>query len=180
MNLARQHAQAFRSLPSPGHSLTGSQARARFRFWRSRFWAFGSSPGGPVAVMERQQPKSVCSPPPAKTNRPIWEPPAMEPCSPFRTQGRNEGRDENRFRSLLFPVLRKLRKFPGAIGSQACLIPRRLNLSTFSHRSSRQRGQSRAAWILRRASGALRLRIFLPQQFLTEVDGPSRDFLANR
>jgi len=142
------------------------------------FVAFGSSPGGPVAVWNASAPNQFVTSP---ANASTTDLGAAGDGTMFavRTQGVTEIRDANLSLTSV-PVSAELAQIPGRqLVPGVTLHPSgALIYQPFLTGAPASLGVKGGVDILDARSGALRLRIFLPQQFLTDVDGLHGDFLA--
>ena len=142
------------------------------------FVAFGSSPGGPVAVWNASNPNQFVTSPANASSTDLG---AAGDGTMFavRTQGVTEVRDANLSLASV-PSSAELAQIPGSqLVPGVTLHPSgALIYQPFLTGAPASAGVKGGVDIIDALSGALRLRIFLPQQFLTEVDGLHGDFLA--
>ena len=142
------------------------------------FVAFGSSPGGPVAVWNASAPNQFVTSP---ANASTTDLGAAADGSMFavRTQGITEIRDANLSLTSV-PTSAELAQIPGRQSVPGITLhpSGALIYQPFLTGAPASAGVKGGIDILDAHSGSLRLRIFLPQQFLTDVDGLHGDFLA--
>jgi IPT/TIG domain-containing protein len=142
------------------------------------FVAFGSSPGGPVAVWNASAPNQFVT---SSANASTTDLGAAGDGTMFavRTQGVTEIRDVNLALASV-PSSAELAQIPGRQSVPGVTLhpSGALIYQPFLTGAPASAGVKGGIDILDAHSGALRLRIFLPQQFLTEVDGLHGDFLA--
>src|SRR5882762_9140731 len=142
------------------------------------FVAFGAAPGGPVAVWSASAPNQFVT---SAANASTTDLGAASDGSLFASQAR--GTIEIRAADLSLtsvPASAELQQIPGRV-----LVPGvalhpsgALIYEPFLTGASGGAGVKGGIDILDAHSGALRLRIFLPQQFMTDVDGLHGSFLA--
>jgi hypothetical protein len=142
------------------------------------FVAFGAAPGGPVAVWSASAPNQFVT---SAANASTTDLGAASDGSLFASQAR--GTIEIRAADLSLtsvPTSAELQQIPGRV-----LVPGvalhpsgALIYEPFLTGASGSTGVKGGIDILDAHSGALRLRIFLPQQFMTDVDGLHGSFLA--
>jgi IPT/TIG domain len=142
------------------------------------FVAFGSSPGGPVAVWNASAPNQFVT---SAANANTTDLAAASDGTMFAVQ--THGVTEIRAADLSLasvPTSAELAQVPGRL-----LVPGvalhpsgALLYQPFLTGAPASAGVKGGVDVIDAHSGALRLRIFLPQQFLTDVDGLHGDFLA--
>jgi hypothetical protein len=142
------------------------------------FVTFGSSPGGPVAVWNASAPNQFLISPANASSTDLGAA-ADGTRLAVRTQGVTEIRDAN-LALISVPSSPELAQIPGRqLVPGTTLHPSgALIYQPFLTGAPASPGVKGGVDILDAHSGALRLRIFLPQQFLTDVDGLHGDFLA--
>jgi DNA-binding beta-propeller fold protein YncE len=142
------------------------------------FVAFGSSPGGPVAVWNASAPNQFVTSPANATTTDLG---AASDGSMFavRTQGVTEIRAVDLSLASV-PTSAELAQIPGKVSVPGVTLhpSGALLYQPFLTGAPASAGVKGGVDILDAHSGALRLRIFLPQQFLTDIDGLHGDFLA--
>jgi hypothetical protein len=142
------------------------------------FVAFGSSPGGPVAVWDASAPNQfVTSPANASTSD--LGAAADGTLFAVRTQGATEIRAADLSLASV-PTSAELAQIPGRVSVPGVTLhpSGALLYQPFLTGAPASAGVKGGVDIFDAHSGVLRLRIFLPQQFLTGVDGLHGDFLA--
>ncbi len=142
------------------------------------FVTFGAVPGGPVAVWNASAPNQFLT---SAADASATDLGAASDGGhvrlPVEWHNRNPRRGSfSHFRSRSGRACANTGKHAGA----RCCSPsfRRVDLSTVSHGCAREPGVRGGIDILDVHSGVLRLRILLPQQFMTDVDGLHGGFLA--
>ena len=142
------------------------------------FVAFGSSPGGPVAVWNASAPNQFVTSPANASSTDLGAA-ADGTMFAVQTQGVTEIRDANLSLTSV-PSSVELAQIPGRqLVPGVTMHPSgALIYQPFLTGAPASAGVKGGVDILNAHSGALRLRIFLPQQFLTDVDGLHGDFLA--
>jgi DNA-binding beta-propeller fold protein YncE len=142
------------------------------------FVAFGASPGGPVAVWNSNAPNQFVTSPanPSTTDLGVASDGAM-----FAVQA--QGVTEIRAADLSLasiPASAELAQIPGRQSVPGVTLhpSGALIYQPFLTGAPASPGVKGGIDILDAHSGALRLRIFFPQQFLTDIDGLHGDFLA--
>ncbi len=142
------------------------------------FVAFGASPGGPVAVWNASAPNQfVISPAnPSTTDLSVASDGTM---FAVQAQGATEIRAANLSLSSV-PTSAELAQIPGrqSVPGVALHPSGALIYQPFLTGAPASPGVKGGVDILDAHSGVLRLRIFLPQQFLTDVDGLHGNFLT--
>jgi len=142
------------------------------------FVTFGSSPGGPLAVWNASAPNQFVTSPANASSSDLGAA-ADGTMFAVRTQGVTEIRDANLSLTSV-PRSAELAQIPGRQSVPGVTLhpSGALIYQPFLTGAPSSAGVKGGVDILDAHSGALRLRIFLPQQFLTEVDGLHGDFLA--
>jgi hypothetical protein len=159
-------------------SLTGAPLVQGTSSGNQVFVAFGASPGGPVAVWNANAPNQfVISPANASTTD--LGSAADGTMFALQTQGTTEIRDANLSLTSV-PTAAELAQIPGRqLVPGVTLHPSEaLVYQPFLTGVPASAGVKGGIDILDAHSGVLRLRVFLPQQFLTAVDGLHGEFLA--
>jgi hypothetical protein len=159
-------------------SLTGAPLVQGSSSGNNVFVTFGSSPGGPVAVWNASAPNQFVTSP---ANASTTDLGAAADGSMFAVQ--TQGVTEVRFADLSLasvPTSAELAQIPGRVSVPGVTLhpSGALLYQPFLTGAPASAGVKGGIDILDAHSGALRLRIFLPQQFLTDVDGLHGDFLA--
>jgi hypothetical protein len=142
------------------------------------FVAFGAAPGGPVAVWNASAPNQFLTSP---VNASTTDLGASSDGSMFAFQSASASEIRAADLSLTsVPASAELQQIPGRV-----LVPGvtlhpsgALIYQPFLTRAPASAGVKGGIDILDAHSGALRLRIFLPQQFMTDVDGLHGSFLT--
>jgi hypothetical protein len=142
------------------------------------FVAFGSSPGGPVAVWNATAPNQFVT---SAANASTTDLAAASDGTMFAVQ--TQGATEIRAADLSLasvPSSAELAQIPGRQSVPGVTLhpSGALLYQPFLTGAPASAGVKGGIEILDAHSGALRLRIFLPQQFLTDIDGLHGDFLA--
>jgi hypothetical protein len=140
--------------------------------------AFGASPGGPVAVWNSNAPNQFVTSPANPSTRDLG---VASDGAMFAVQA--QGVTEIRAADLSLasiPASAELAQIPGrqAVPGLTLHPSGALIYQPFLTGAPASAGVKGGIDILDAHSGALRLRIFLPQQFLTDVDGLHGDFLT--
>jgi hypothetical protein len=159
-------------------SLTGAPLVLGSASGNQVFVAFGSSPGGPVAVWNASAPNQFVT---SLANASTTDLGTAADGTMFAVQA--QGATEIRTADLSLtsvPTSPELAQIPGRqLVPGVTLHPSgALIYQPFLTGAPASTGVKGGVDILDAHSGALRLRIFLPQQFLTDVDGLHGDFLA--
>jgi hypothetical protein len=142
------------------------------------FVAFGASPGGPVAVWNSSAPNQFVT---SAANASTTDLGAASDGTMFAVQ--TQGVTEIRAADLSLasvPASAELAQIPGRVSVPGVTLhpSGALLYQPFLTGPPASAGAKGGIDILDAHSNALRLRIFLPQQFLTDVDGLHGDFLA--
>jgi hypothetical protein len=159
-------------------SLTGAPLVQGSASGNSVFVAFGSSPGGLVAVWNASSPNQFATSAANASTTNLGAAPDGTMLA-LQTQGATEIRAADLSLTSV-PTLAELAQIPGRqLVPGVTLHPSgALIYQPFLTGAPASPGVKGGIDILDAHSGGLRLRLFLPQQFLTDVDGLHGDFLA--